>query len=344
MKIPSLEQLDHYVSLKKLTRNDNGDMSIFNYTEDITYSREWDDVTMAARGLILNRVTGEVVARPFTKFFNYGEYDVEVEIPDRPPDVATVKLDGSLGISYFDRGNLLWATRGQFFSVQALAAQQIWDSKYHHVQVLPEFTLLAEIIHPSSRNVIHYDYEDLVLLGIVNRHTGRDYPYNLVAEWAAANGMRVTEQVEATFEQLVERAKTLHYQHEGFVLRWGDHRVKVKGHAYCEMARVIKGLTERHVADLWYAGQPLPFVPEESRKWAETVITKLDMEAVTWTEELSALIADKPRTSKKEYAASIERNHPLFALAMRAFDRDPDPSDIRLFTYKQIFGNSPRPI
>lgn len=72
--------------------------TIVNYTEKAQWERVWNDVTRQCRGLIFDRVTGEVMARPFPKFFNHGEPDAP-HLEEGPIRVYD-KLDGSLGILY----------------------------------------------------------------------------------------------------------------------------------------------------------------------------------------------------------------------------------------------------
>ncbi|QOR67967.1 hypothetical protein IM538_07490 [Cytobacillus suaedae] len=60
----------------------NKDIIILNYTENATYEKRWNELTLNCRGLIVNERTGEILARPFPKFFNYGEIpELEVDIP-----------------------------------------------------------------------------------------------------------------------------------------------------------------------------------------------------------------------------------------------------------------------
>jgi len=49
------------------------DLLIFNYTPKAQYEARWNFFERVSRGLIVNRVTGEIVARPFDKFFNWSE-------------------------------------------------------------------------------------------------------------------------------------------------------------------------------------------------------------------------------------------------------------------------------
>jgi RNA ligase len=72
-------------------------MTILNYTEKAQYERVWNPVTLTCRGLIVNHTTKDVVARPFRKFFNYGEPAAD-GLDTSGPVCVTDKMDGSLGI------------------------------------------------------------------------------------------------------------------------------------------------------------------------------------------------------------------------------------------------------
>ncbi len=65
------------------THKEFPELRIFEYTAKAMFDREWNDVTMKTRGLIVNWSTKEVLARPFDKFFNYGE----------PSQLDQVRLD-----------------------------------------------------------------------------------------------------------------------------------------------------------------------------------------------------------------------------------------------------------
>ena len=66
-------------------------LAIFNYSRTCQYDRLWDDVTLNCRGLILD-TEGNIIARPFPKFFNYEEHSAE-EIPNELFEVYE-KMDG----------------------------------------------------------------------------------------------------------------------------------------------------------------------------------------------------------------------------------------------------------
>ena len=47
-------------------------LTIWNYTEKVQYESAWDEITLMCRGLVTDN-EGNVVARPFKKFFNIEE-------------------------------------------------------------------------------------------------------------------------------------------------------------------------------------------------------------------------------------------------------------------------------
>ena len=74
------------------------DLTIWNYSPKVQYERLWDDITIQCRGLVTNS-KGEIIARPFKKFFNYEEHKPE-DIPNEHFEVYE-KMDGSLGILFY---------------------------------------------------------------------------------------------------------------------------------------------------------------------------------------------------------------------------------------------------
>lgn len=340
---PTHDDLAPYVAQGLVSRVEQGPIAIYNYTERCTYSHGWDDVTMRARGLVL-AADGTVVARAFDKFFNHGE-QAPVLPPDDVPDVVTIKHDGSLGIGYRLDGRMRWTTRGSFYSTQAACAEALWAAKYAHVEVPDALTPLVEIIDPGTKNIVRYDFADLVLLGVRNRHTGADLAYEAVADWAAVWGMPVTERVSGGLAEIVDRASRMSHTEEGFVVRWGDFRAKVKSTEYLRVARLIQGLTERAIADLWYAGRVdlLAPLPEEHRDYAAVEMAKLDTEADDRAVELAALLAGVAGiTDRKAFVEAVGTSHPLFSAAMSAFSGK--APDVRLVVYRQRHDSRPRSV
>lgn len=94
-----------------------GNLRIYCYSQSCVFDRQWNEITLLARGLILDVAERRVVATPFPKFFNLGERG-DQSIPDLPFETFE-KLDGSLIILFHHDGGWHTATKGSLASSQA---------------------------------------------------------------------------------------------------------------------------------------------------------------------------------------------------------------------------------
>ncbi|MRX72789.1 hypothetical protein GJU40_11595 [Bacillus lacus] len=317
---------------------------ILNYTENATYEKRWNDITLNCRGLILNEITGEIVARPFPKFFNFGELpELEHDIPFHESPEFTIKHDGSLGICYRIDNKLYWSTRGSFESEQAKAAQAIWDSRYSSVTIPSELTLLVEIIDPSTRVVVDYEgVSDFIIIGAINRFTGHDYHYNELKQLGDLLGMKVTEQIQLTVEEALQLKETIHHNSEGWVLRWSNgRRLKVKGNNYLDIHRIAYGLSQKIKTQYWAEGEIEELIvkmPEEFRKEIELFQSTLDHQLAVLAEEVEnqLTLAKDNSSDRKSFAIYVNREVPqeLKYLLFKSLDGKLQENMLREHIYK----------
>lgn len=258
-------------------------LSILNYTERATYTKSWNKVTTQCRGLIYNSITGEVVARPFDKFFNADEHGPSKlgQALNGPVEV-TDKMDGSLGILYktgYEDQPYAIATRGSFTSDQAIHATHRLN-KYLLDGWLPSegLTYLFEICYPENRVVLHYgDLDDLILLGA--RHIDKGHHYSPKLTMGGWPGPRTKIFEIETFGEaraLPDRANA-----EGVVVRRikNDFMVKLKQEDYVALHRLVFGMNERTVWQLLGEGQGVNDItaslPEEFWDWVGEVADRL---------------------------------------------------------------------
>ena len=137
MTLELIKELDKRVRTRLVSKVTNKDLAIYCYTQKCVYEKAWDKYTKMSRGLIINLKTGEIVARPFTKFFNLNETDETKlkNLPREEPEV-TEKLDGSLGILYCDEGQYFITTKGTFYSEQGQWATEYFRKKFGKKAVL----------------------------------------------------------------------------------------------------------------------------------------------------------------------------------------------------------------
>lgn len=155
------ELISKYLDEKKLIRQKHPteDLYIYNYSKGVQFNRQWDEVTLSCRGLILDSEMN-IVSRPFRKFFNYEE--PEAKIPVGVPFKVYDKLDGSLGVSYKVNGVPYIASRGSFDSVYALEATRLLHEKYKGSMDKMEDgkTYLFEIILQGKGRVLTFETDE----------------------------------------------------------------------------------------------------------------------------------------------------------------------------------------
>lgn len=310
-------------------------LAILNYTERCQYERGlWSPVTMACRGLIYHTETLEVVARPFRKFFNYGQAEAPAVALDAWVVVAD-KLDGSLGILYPSSEGWSIATRGAFTSDQALHATALYREQYAGFAVPAGLTLLFEIIYPENRIVVDYkDRDDLVLLGAVEIATGRSLPAldPRLVEWPGSRAMMLAECTVAEALALPPRLNA-----EGVVLHLldTDERVKVKQEDYVKLHRIVTGFNERVVWEHLSAGKPLADLltplPDEFHDWANRIASALEAavaaDALEIERAYANLVASLPEGwGRKEFAAQAKAHPMPWGLFARLDGKDYHPA------------------
>ncbi len=241
-------------------RHPEADLWIYNYTEKTQYENHWTPETIACRGLILD-ADGQVVARPFSKFFNYGTPQAAV-LPVEPFTV-TEKIDGSLGILYYLDGEAHIATRGSFTSEQAREGTRMLAE--HDFEHADGQTPLFEIVYPENRIVVDYgDRRELVLLAVLDNATGRDSAMG----WDGP----VAAQIDADD---IERLHDLACANaEGFVVAFeSGYRVKVKFAEYVRLHKIVTGVNARMIWESMRDGDDLDGllkdVPDEIYAWID---------------------------------------------------------------------------
>jgi RNA ligase len=236
-------------------------LSIWNYTPEVQYGQLWDEITLQCRGLVTDN-EGNVVARPFKKFFNIEEGK---HTPTEEFEVFE-KMDGSLGIVFKYNGEVIYATRGSFSSDQSK-----WMSNYgnenNFKDILVEgFTYLFEIIYPENRIVVDYNGEEkLVLLGIINTETGEEVPHNDLFE-----GFDVVKKYDGIRDYSELKGK-VDNNAEGFVVRFSNgDRMKIKGEEYLRLHKIMTNVSTTGVWELLSNGgdvnEFLKDVPDEFYK------------------------------------------------------------------------------
>jgi len=249
----------------KANKHPIADLYIYNYTPKTQFERIWNEVTLQCRGLILDGKFN-IVARPFKKFFNYGEQK-DLVLPDESFEVFE-KMDGSLGILYWTNDKVHIATRGSFTSEQSVVANNLLHSKYKNsIQYLDrKKTYLFEIIYPENRIVVDYgDEQNLTLLAIIDNGTGSELPLENI-------GFPLTKKLSGKSD--IQTLLTLDKENkEGFVIKYTSGlRLKIKHKEYLRLHKIV---TQISTYSLWESlkegieiEEYIKNIPDEFYDWA----------------------------------------------------------------------------
>ena len=210
-------------------------LTIWNYTEKVQYEGIWDDVTLMCRGLVTDN-EGNIVAKPFKKFFNIEE---NKHTPTEEFEVFE-KMDGSLGIVFLYNNEVIYATRGSFTSDQAKWMADYGKKYNFNICLVEGFTYLFEIIYPENRVVVNYNgQERLVLLGIIKTESGEEIPYDEIL-W---DGWDIVKKYNGVRDySYLKRA--IPNNREGFVVKFSNgDRMKIKGEEYLRLHKIMTNLS-----------------------------------------------------------------------------------------------------
>lgn len=307
-------RLDGYI---KTAIHPSGELIIYNYTEKCMFDKVWCDYTLQCRGLIADK-EGNIVSRPFPKFFNLGESVKSGEnrpsLPDEPFEVYE-KLDGSLGITYFHEGQYHIASRGSFISPQAVyATNMLRESK---IQLCEDVTYLFEIIYPENRIVLNYgDERSLNLLAVIHTETGLEYRENERMFWSAnfwPSPFKVIKKYDGMKD--IETLKKLNEKNkEGFVLHFESGlRVKIKFDDYVRLHSIITQMTKRKVWEMVKAGKSfyefIENIPDELFGWVreteESLKNNYNVIEAESKFELDSILKSAENQTRKEIALKV---------------------------------------
>lgn len=298
-------------------------LTIWNYTEKVQYEGLWDDITLQCRGLVTD-YKGNVVARPFKKFFNIEEGRFT---PTEKFEVFE-KMDGSLGIVFWYNNEWHIATRGSFTSDQAIKGKELLNDYNTQTGLIPGYTYLMEIIYPQNRIVVDYmGVEKLVVLASFHTETGNEVSIsNMVDE-----GWEVVKKYDGITDYTTLK-EIIKDDEEGFVVRFtnGD-RIKIKGEEYLRLHKIMTNISTTSVWEVMSNGESmddyLKDVPDEFYGKIKLYEASLKYGYYQYWNQCGKMYeyfrygkyGDKEvEPTKKEFAEHIKDKHPVIKAIMFA--------------------------
>ena len=236
------------------------------------------------------------------------------------------KMDGSLGILFNYQGEWVMATRGSFISEQAIKGFEMLKN-YDYEKLHKNYTYLFEIIYKENRIVVQYDYDDLILLGIIETKTG--YEVDLHNEGTDIRLKNLIDNIGFKVVRKFDKVKSYeplkHFipdSKEGYVVRFSNgDRIKIKGDEYLRLHKLMTNVSTTAVWEMLSEGRDvlelLKGVPDEFYKKVKMYVLDLRYSYLSYS-EYAGKMHDKfrygkfndryPEPTKKEFAEFLSLN------------------------------------
>jgi len=308
-------------------------LTIWNYSQATQYEGKWDEITLHCRGLVTDD-EGNIVARPFKKFFNIEEAKHR---STKDFDVYE-KMDGSLGIAFYCQDQWVFASRGSFTSEQAIKGAEMFKEKFQESHFIKDMTYMYEIIYPANRIVVDYIGADrLVLLGRIGTKSGEEYPLDIFRK----NGYDVVREYKIT--DYTKLKSLIGSNFEGFVVKFtnGD-RMKIKGDEYLRLHKIMTEISTKSVWECLSKGddiyEMLKDVPDEFFKGIDVYIEELKSEYSVIEVKTTKTFNLYKDLNRKEFAESVQLNKYSSVLFRMMDDKDYSDNIWRLIKpeYKRL--------
>ena len=278
-------------------------LTIWNYSQATQYEGKWDAITLQCRGLVTDD-KGNVVARPFKKFFNMEEGK---HTPTKEFEVYE-KMDGSLGIAFYYSNQWIFASRGSFTSEQAIKGGRMFREKFQQSHFSKDSTYMFEVIYPENRIVVDYaGAERLVLLGRIGTKSGYEYSLDAFKN----NGYDVVG--EYTIKDYTRLKSLIGNNEEGFVIRFSNgDRMKIKGEEYIRLHKIMTEVSTKSVWEILSNGDNMEDLLKDVPDEFYTKIKEYERELLGEYNKIETISTTRfnefKHLNKKEYAEQIKFN------------------------------------
>lgn len=233
------EMIRHqFINVKECEHN----LISLNFNREAFNKKKWNDLTIKARGLFVDKDSGEVKIRSYNKFFNFGERHVNLGYLKKYatyPIRAFKKYNGFLGLASVVNNEVVLTSKSVTSGKYKDIFQDIWDKVESEVRELLKQTMIEnnctavfEVVSPEyDPHIIKYDKEHLYLLDFIENKLDLD-THNIDLEFSEKLMKKVefssdllTKKEELTrlenydelYNFLAEKEKSLE-EFEGYVL------------------------------------------------------------------------------------------------------------------------------
>ena len=258
--LPHIERRDEF----RVVRKDW--YTVINYVVNFGETFDWDECDVQGsvmrrecRGLIFDSVSGELLSRPYHKFFNVGERaELAMDEVDMSANhVILEKLDGSMIRPIMVPGSNCYEFRlGTKAGITDVAMNaEVWMVNHsNYVEFVKmclahNFTPIFEWCSRKNRVVVDYPEDRLVLTAVRHNERGSYIPHRTLQNFAKDYDLDLVKVVNARSHNMPELVDTIRAweSDEGVVVRFdapratagqgAGHMLKIKADAYVVLHR-----------------------------------------------------------------------------------------------------------
>ena len=176
------EMIRHqFITVKECEHN----LISLNFNREAFNKKKWNDLTIKARGLFVDKDSGEVKIRSYNKFFNFGERHVNLGYLKKYatyPIKAFKKYNGFLGLASVVNNEVVLTSKSVTSGKYKDIFQNIWNKLEDEVKELLKQTMIKnnctavfEVVSPEyDPHIIKYDREHLYLLDFIENKIDLD--------------------------------------------------------------------------------------------------------------------------------------------------------------------------
>ena len=211
------------------------------------------------RGIIFDTETGEILRRPFHKFFNVNEREeTQDHVVDLSQDHRILeKLDGSMIAPFVVNGEMIWGTKMGATDVakpvEAFVEAHPNYRQFAKFVISRGYTPIFEWCSRKQRIVLDYKEDQLILTAMRDLTTGRYLSRDIMANTADMYFIPMVREFEpqTDMKEFIEYVRDLE-DVEGFVVRFNDgHMLKLKCHWYLQIHKAKEAiLQDRNIVEL----------------------------------------------------------------------------------------------
>lgn len=304
------------------------------------------------RGIIFDDKTGDIIRRPFNKFFNLNEKaetrteNVDISLPH----VILNKLDGSFISPFYANDKMIFGTKMGATDQSAQVEEFLKDKPNYHEFCKDLITLgmtpIFEYTSPTNRIVINYKDTKLTLLAVRDMHTGVYTLYHDLIKVADKYGIPVVKALPGgigNMEKFVTNTRAL-VGEEGYVIRFADGlQIKMKADEYVLKHKVKDSISqEKNLVELIFTDKIDDVYAvldkddaDKVRKYADSVLHEVSIIVA----EVNRIVKEaKPllNNEKKRFALEVVPLHKEYSGIMFSVW---DGRDARETIVKQVLNN-----